>query len=90
MPAIDTFSARNAPDQITSPTPGAFVVTPSDANELPIVTRCLYIGTAGALRVTTMNDEDVTFPNVAAGTKQGRYKKVWATGTTATGIVGEY
>ena len=64
-------------------------VTPSDSN-VSNVYRQLYVGTGGTVVVTTTNDVDITFVNVASGVSIGPFfiKKVKATGTTASNIVG--
>ncbi|MGN8117504.1 spike base protein, RCAP_Rcc01079 family [Labrys sp. 22185] len=61
-------------------------IVPSDDNELAFITLAIWIGTAGNLKVTMMNGSTATFQNVH-GYFIGRVRKVWATGTTATGIV---
>lgn len=48
--------------------------------------RSLYIGVAGDVKVTTVGGSIVTFTSVAAGIFPVECKRVWATGTTATGI----
>jgi len=74
---------------LTNPITGGFSVTPSDSADLQEVPISLYIGTTGSLRVTMMDDSVVTYAAIAAGRHGIRVKRVWATGTTATGIVAE-
>jgi hypothetical protein len=77
----------------TSPAEGVFLITPSNSEELAIVTRGISFAAAGALKIITPNDETVVIPAdaLAAGIIHPiRAKKVFATGTTATGIVGYY
>lgn len=74
---------------IASPITGAAAVTPSDSTDLSEVTLALYIGTAGAAKLTLMDGSVVTYAALAAGRHPLRVKRVWATGTTATGIVAE-
>lgn len=68
----------------------AFAVTPHNTNNLPSVTTGLYIGTTGDVVVLLSKDTvAVTFKNVPAGTVLDvAAKKVLATGTTATNILG--
>ena len=67
---------------------GGFSITPSDVNDIPKI-RGIYIGGAGHLDVTFANGSRVTLTNVAVGmTHEWQIIKVWAAGTTATGIVG--
>lgn len=76
----DTVSAR-----------GGFTVTPSDTADLRVITRGLYVGTTGNLRVTLDNGDDVTFVTIAAGIIHPLYvKRVWSTNTTATNLVAVY
>ena len=74
---------------IASPISGAFAITPSDANDLAEITINLYVGTAGAAKLTMYDDSVVTYASLAAGRHPLRVKRVWATGTTASGLVGE-
>lgn len=64
----------------------AEVVTPDDAGDLKCVTRAVYVGAAGDMRVTMANGDVVTFV-FGQGWHPIRIKQVWATGTTASSIV---
>jgi hypothetical protein len=75
---------------LASPITGAVAVTPNDATDLPEFTLALYISVAGALKVTMFDGTVVTYPTMAAGRHMMRVKRVWATGTAATGIIAEY
>jgi hypothetical protein len=73
------------------PAKHAFAVAPADGADLAVVTRGLYVGTAGDVKVTTNGGDTVTFKNLAAGLIHPiRASRVFATGTTATDIVGVY
>lgn len=85
MPITDTFEGQTPSGQ--SPITSAAVVTPDDANDLTHVTRAIYIGTAGDLRVTLANGGTLTFVNMVAGWHPIRVTRVWAAGTTADHIV---
>lgn len=66
----------------------ATTITAADS-DLAVPVRALYIGTGGNLRVTTLNNNDVTFSNVASGTVLPvSVKRVWTTSTTASNIIG--
>lgn len=84
---IDNFNSHAV--SLTAPPSSAAQVTPSDLVDLPFVSRALYIGTAGDLRVLTRDGQDVTYRNVS-GTKVLRVARVFATGTTAADIVSEW
>jgi hypothetical protein len=65
----------------------AQAVTTSDT--APNVFTRVYVGGAGNLKVTTENGDVVTFSAVPVGTVLPiRTSLIWATGTTATLIVG--
>jgi hypothetical protein len=67
----------------------AVAVTPSDANDLAITSRAIYVGGAGDLTVVMCGDgSTVTFSAVPVGSVLPiRVTRVKATGTTATLIL---
>lgn len=67
----------------------AVAVTTSDATVIPI-TRSLYIGTGGNIKVRMASGNTVTFSNVSAGVFPVQVDMVYSTDTTATGIVALY
>lgn len=75
---------------LSSPITGAVAVTPNDATDLTEVTLALFVSVAGALKVTMQDNSVVTYPTITAGRHHLRVKRVWATGTAATGIIAEY
>lgn len=69
------------------------VVNPArhNTNNLPDVLLAIHVGTAGDLKVTTLAGEDVTIP--AAIAVDGflfacPVVRIWATGTTASNLLG--
>lgn len=73
---------------LDSPAEHAAAVTPNDGADLATSARSLYIGGAGAVKVTTVGGEAVTFAAVPVGTVLPvRAARVWSTGTTATNII---
>jgi len=84
---VDTFNSHAV--SITAPPSNASPVTPSDTVDLPFVSRALYIGTPGTLRVRTHGGQDVTYQGVS-GIKVLRVARVFATGTTAADIIAEW
>jgi hypothetical protein len=61
-------------------------VAPDDAADLPEISLALNVATPGTVRVTTL-DGDTVDVQIAAGVAFPlRVARVWATGTTATGI----
>lgn len=88
MAAIDDYATLQP--GLDSPLIHMAVVTPSDTLDLTDVTRSVYIGAAGALKVTTEGGETLTLASgvLAVGVKHDlRLTRIWATGTTATPIV---
>ena len=66
---------------------------PHDTNELATAARALWVGTAGALKVTTVGGSVVTFASASGWmpvrtSMPVRARIVWAAGTTAADIVG--
>jgi hypothetical protein len=83
MAATDPFV--NTQGGLQSPCRSTFVITPSDTNELPFVTRAIYVGGAGSITARLADDTaSVTFNGVPAGTMLPiRARQVYATGTGA-------
>jgi hypothetical protein len=68
-----------------------FSIAPSDVDPLAAETRAIYVGGAGDLAVTLASGDTVTFAGLGAGSLLPvRIRKVLATGTSATGLVGLY
>jgi hypothetical protein len=86
MAAEDTFKIQR-PD-LASPCDNAAAVTPSDANDLTVVTRGLFVGGAGNVEVITHGGQTVIFTGVVAGSILPiRVTRVKAASTTATNIM---
>lgn len=86
---VDNFSGRSA--GMSSPAEYAYVVTPDDGADLGFTTRGVYVGVSGDLHVDLVGGSEVTFVGLAAGVVHPlRVARVYATGTTATSIVGVY
>lgn len=87
MAAIEIFPT--AGDQPFFSARRAWAITKNDDNELTYVTKGLYVGGDGDVAVRMFDGTDVTFANVPAGTILPiMVKRVLATGTDATSIVG--
>lgn len=78
-------------DTADDPPRRGWAVTPNDGTDLADVAVKLYVGGAGAVVATLADMADgtsVTYANVQAGAElKYRIKRVWSTGTTATGIL---
>lgn len=68
---------------------GFYAVSPDNANDLPELAIAIYVGGTGTIKA----DDDqghtgVTFSAIPVGTTlKGRFKKIYATGTSATLLV---
>ncbi len=68
-----------------------FLITPNDNTDLSFITRAISFASAGDLAIVTHDGTELTIPSaaLAAGIMHPiGIKRVKATGTTATGIVG--
>ena len=83
---------HNRAAELDSPAWDAWEITPSDETMVPRApTRALYIGVGGNLTVDMGAGRSVTFVGVLGGTILPiRVDMVFATGTTATDIIGLY
>lgn len=74
---------------LESPAITGFAVAPSDGADLADVTRAVFVGGSGSLAVVFTSGTEVTLTGVAGGSVLPlRVRRIKATGTTATGIVG--
>ncbi|MEM6761254.1 MAG: hypothetical protein AAF615_00105, partial [Pseudomonadota bacterium] len=74
---------------MNAPASDAFAIVPDDGQDLPFVTRGLYAGGTGDVRVVTLEGSTATFRNLAAGTVLPvSASRVLATGTTASDLLG--
>jgi hypothetical protein len=85
---MGSYAGRQS--NLSDPASHAFAVTPSDGSDLSTWALALYVAGSGDVRVTTWGGETVTFAGVPAGVLPVRVRRVHATGTTATGIIGLY
>lgn len=86
MPILDDFKGYSPSMQ--SPVTHAVGITTDDTADLGHLTRALYVGTGGDVRVTIADGSTVTFVNMVQGWHPIRVSRVWATGTTADHMVG--
>jgi hypothetical protein len=84
--------AQENPVPVTSSAVLATAVTPHDTNDLAGgLTKGIYIGGSGDLKVTFENGSSATFTALSAGVIHPiAAKKIQATGTTATNILAVY
>lgn len=83
----DAFAGHVA--GLTAPATEAEPISPSDGEELGTVTRALYVGQPGTVRLRLLSGATVTLANMQGGMLYPiRARQVFATGTTAADIVG--
>lgn len=88
MAAEDTYDARGgAFGPITGPISNFAAITPHDSNELLYVTRGIYVGGAGDIRMTSQNGNDVVHYGAVAGSYLPVRVRIVHTDTTATNLV---
>lgn len=76
------------PDTLSTPATDVIEIIPDDANDLSDITKALNAATAGTIRVTTEGGT-TTDVFIAAGVVFPlRVRRIWSTGTTATGLRG--
>jgi hypothetical protein len=76
---------QTSPDSVAQQ---CVAITPADS-DLSAQVRALYIGGSGSVKITDPQGTAVTFVGAVAGTiLPVMAKRVWATGTTATNIIG--
>jgi hypothetical protein len=74
---------------LDAPAAQAVVITKSDSVDLAEVTRAIYVGGAGDLSVVMVSGQVATFTALPAGfILPVRARRVNATGSTATSLVG--
>jgi hypothetical protein len=84
---MDSYSKHSR--SLTSPPEDAAAIVPSDASPLGHVTRAIFVGTGGDLRVRMLRGSVVTLAGVASGSLIPlRVTHVYAAGTSASGLVG--
>ncbi len=83
----DTFKRMSR--SLTAPAEDAVEILPDDGAPLGFATRALFVGGAGDARVRMIGGAVVTFTNLPAGSLIPlRVVQVFATGTSATGLIG--
>jgi hypothetical protein len=84
----DTFSSYSS--SLDSPASNVTEITPSDTEDLATASRALNVAAEGLVRVTTVGGDTASILIAAGVPFPIRCTRVWATGTTATGIVSLY
>lgn len=74
---------------LESPPSRGVAITPDDGTDLGFPIRGLMVGTAGDVAILTTGGDTVTLPALQPGAQYAVLaRRVLATGTTATGLVG--
>ncbi len=84
---MDTFADHAV--GLTAPATRPETITPNDSADLSHTTRALYVGQTGNVRVQMVSGDIVTLANMQGGILYPiRASRVFATGTTASDLVG--
>jgi hypothetical protein len=84
---LDSF--KDQARSLSSPAHDAIEIVPNDGADLQHVTRALYVGGTGNVRVRMASGNTVTFQALAGGIVYPiRAARVLASGTNATGLIG--
>ena len=76
---------------VGEPATHAVSITPDDSNDLAYVSRGVWVGGAGAMKVTMYGGETVLLSGITAGSLLPiRVSRIFSTDTTATLIVSFY
>ena len=84
---MDTFADHAV--GLTAPATRPEAIVPNDSADLAHATRAIYVGQSGNVQVQTTSGDIVTLANMQGGILYPiRVVRVFATGTTATDLVG--
>lgn len=78
---------ENYANSLTSPLTSLTEITPSDSEDLANTSRVINVAVAGTVEVTTSGGTTGSVYIAAGVPFPIRATRIWATGTTATGIV---
>lgn len=67
-----------------------FPITPNDATDMANIPRSIFIGVAGTIVLHDASGTAATYTCPAGYELFGHFRRVLATGTTASGLVGRY
>ena len=67
-----------------------FTIVPSDTKDLAIVPRGIYVGVTGAVAMRDIAGNECIFVAMPVGIHPVRPRRILATGTAATNIIGLY
>lgn len=81
----DKFSSYT--ESLESPPSELIVVTPDDGQDLAFASRGINVAQSGTVRITSVTGSTATITVAAGIVFPVRATRIWATGTTATGIV---
>ncbi len=86
MPTQDDFS--KFPVTLNTPAVSLEAISPSDSADLSKITRAINVAVSGTVRLTTPDGSEASIFIAAGIAFPVRATRIWATGTTATGIIG--
>lgn len=71
---------------LESPASHVMEITPSDSTDLPMASRAINVAQSGLVQVTTVSGSTAAVYIAAGVAFPVRATRIWATGTTASGI----
>lgn len=78
-------------DAISAPAQRGFAITPADGADLAAETRGLWVGGSGDIALVLASGDEITLAGVVGGSILPlRLRRIKATGTSATQLVGLY
>lgn len=75
---------------VTGSITNSLPIVPSETEDLAYVTRSIYVGVSGDIKMTMSDGNIVTRKNVPVGQWPWRVRKIWSTDTTATDMVADW
>jgi len=82
---------RDVPSALNDPIADGFVISPHDTNPLPKLTRAIYVGGDGDIKLELKGGTTLVYKGLKAGTMLPvRARVVLATGTTASNLLGQF
>lgn len=73
---------------LEAPARGLLAITPNDSTDISAQIRAINVAESGTVKLTMLDGSEGTIFVAAGSVFPVRARRIWATGTTATGIVG--
>ena len=73
---------------LESPADEHFIITPDDDNDAPVIPRVILVESDGDITIRDKNGNDITYSRKSGDMLLFRGRRILATGTTVTKIIG--